>query len=328
MRVLILLVILSCTVRILAHEVRPGYLEITEKNDGNIHVLWKVPVLGNRVLSIMPEFSDLWLEGVKSRSSETSSAIIWRWIINPENSQLKEQTISIRGLDLTMTDVMVKVNFADGTGLIKILKPESPSFSLSDGSTGIAVLDYLSLGIEHILLGIDHLLFILGLMLLSKTTRQLLKTITAFTIGHSISLALASLGVLFVPEKPLAVVIALSILFLAVELIREKRGDTTLTIRKPWIVAFGFGIIHGIGFAGGLMKLGLPETAIPVALLFFNIGVEIGQVLFILLAMAMAASYRKMEFKVRRWGDYVPAYIIGSFAAFWFIGRCLVLLNI
>ena len=327
MRALILLVILLCAARVFAHEVRPGYLDITEKKDGNIHILWKVPVLGNRVLSIMPQFSDKWLDGAQARTSETSSAIIWRWIIKPESSLLKEQTIAISGLDLTMTDVIVKVNFADGTGLIKILKPGLPSFSLSDGSTGIAVLDYLSLGIEHILLGIDHLLFILGLMLLSKTTRQLLKTITAFTIGHSISLALASLGILFVPEKPLAVVIALSILFLAVELIRDKRGEITLTTRKPWIVAFGFGIIHGIGFAGGLMKLGLPGSAIPIALLFFNIGVEIGQVLFILLAIVLVASYRKMEYRVPKWGDFIPAYVIGSFAAFWFIGRCLVLLN-
>ncbi len=327
MRALTLFIFLSCSAVILAHEVRPGYLEITEKKDGNIHVLWKVPVLGDRVLSIMPRFSGKWLEEAPPRVTETSSAIIWRWVVKPDSTLLKDQTISILGLDLTMTDVMVKVNYADGSGLIRILKPEAPSFSLRDGSTGIAILDYMQLGIKHILLGIDHLLFVLGLMLLSKTTRQLLRTITAFTIGHSISLALASLGVLFVPEKPLAVVIALSILFLAVELIRDRRGESTLTTRKPWIAAFGFGIIHGLGFAGGLVKLGLPQSSIPIALLFFNVGVEIGQVAFIFLVLTLSSSYRKMYFVLPKWAAYLPAYLIGSFSAFWLIDRCMVMLN-
>jgi hypothetical protein len=309
------------------HEVKPGYLEINEKPNGNIEVLWKVPSLGVRVLSILPIFSDGWLDKETPIVTKTRDAVIYRWNISPDSSSLTDQTITIAGLDMTMTDVIVKVNYSDGTQQIQILKPEQPSFSLQTSSTGIAVLDYMRLGIEHIMLGIDHLLFVFGLLLLSKTMKKLLQTITAFTIGHSISLALATLGFVNVPEKPLAVIIAMSILFLGIELIKDLKGENSLTIRKPWLVSFGFGIIHGLGFAGGLVKLGLPESVIPLALLFFNIGVEIGQVAFILLVLAMTASYKKMEFVLPHWGEVVPAYAIGSFAAFWFIGRLIIMVQ-
>jgi hypothetical protein len=175
------------------------------------------------------------------------------------------------------------------------------------------------------MLGIDHLLFVLGLLLLSRTKWLLIKTITSFTVGHSISLALATLGFIYVPEKPLSAVIALSIVFLGWELVRAQKGRSSLTIRNPWLVSFFFGIIHGIGFAGGLINLGIPESAIPLALLFFNIGVELGQLGFILVVLAFAASVRKLEFKTPQWSAPMPAYIIGSFAAYWFIGRIVIM---
>jgi hypothetical protein len=323
--IIILLILYSGI--LLAHEVKPGYLEINEHSDGVIEVLWKVPLVGKKALSIFPVFSDGWLDGSPPIITKTQNAIIYRWNIKPDSSSLKDQTITIAGLEMTMTDVMVKVHYANGTKQIQILKPEHPSFALKTSSTGIAALDYMRLGIEHIMLGIDHLLFVFGLLLLSKTMKRLLQTITAFTIGHSISLALATLGFVNVPEKPLAVIIAMSILFLGIELLKDLKGENTLTIRKPWLVSFGFGIIHGLGFAGGLVKLGLPESVIPLALLFFNIGVEIGQVAFILIVLAMIASYKKMEFVLPNWGKVIPAYAIGSFAAFWFIGRIIIMIQ-
>ena len=275
----------------------------------------------------MPVFSSGWLNEAKPLITKTQNAVIYVWNFKPSGFSLKDQTIAIAGLEMTMTDVMVKVKYINGIQQIQILKPEQPSISLQTSSTGIAALDYMRLGIEHIMLGIDHLLFVFGLLLLSKTMKRLLQTITAFTIGHSISLALATLGFVSVPEKPLAVVIAMSILFLGIELLKDLKGENTLTIRKPWLVSFGFGIIHGLGFAGGLVKLGLPESVIPLALLFFNIGVEIGQVAFILIVLAMIASYKKMEFVLPKWGKVVPAYAIGSFAAFWFIGRIIIMIQ-
>jgi hypothetical protein len=185
----------------------------------------------------------------------------------------------------------------------------------------VAVRAYLRLGIEHILLGVDHLLFVFGLLLLSKGFKLLLKTITSFTVGHSISLALATLGVVHVPAPPLNAAIALSIVFLAAELVRAYRGQRTVTTRRPWLVSFAFGLIHGLGFASALVSLGLPESAIPLALLFFNIGVEIGQVLFIVVVLALLASWRKMEMRLPAWGRQLPAYAMGSIASLWFVGR-------
>ena len=159
------------------------------------------------------------------------------------------------------------------------------------------------------------------MLLLSKGFRLLLKTITSFTVGHSISLALATLGLVNVPAPPLNAAIALSIVFLAAELVRAGRGETSVTIRRPWLVSFAFGLIHGLGFASALVSLGLPQSAVPLALLFFNIGVEIGQVLFILIALALLASWRRMELRLPAWGEPLPAYAMGSIAAVWFVGR-------
>jgi hypothetical protein len=189
------------------------------------------------------------------------------------------------------------------------------------GSAAAAARRYLGLGIEHILLGIDHLLFVFGLLLLVRGPWMLVKTVTAFTLAHSITLALATLGFVHVPARPVDAAIALSIVFLAAEILHARQGRPGLTSRKPWVVAFVFGLLHGVGFAGALTQLGLPPGEIPLALLFFNVGVEIGQLMFVAVVLVLGWALRQLQVRWPRWAEPLPAYAIGTIAAFWLIGR-------
>jgi hydrogenase/urease accessory protein HupE len=180
---------------------------------------------------------------------------------------------------------------------------------------------YLRLGVEHILLGYDHLLFVLGLMLITANLKMLVKAVTAFTAAHSITLAAAALGFVRVPPKPVEAAIALSIAFVALEIIRAREGKAGLAAKVPWIVAFVFGLLHGFGFAGALSEIGMPEKYISVALLFFNLGVEAGQLLFVAAVIAMAALVRIAKVSLPRWAPLVPPYVIGSIAVCWMIQR-------
>ncbi|MFG1480983.1 HupE/UreJ family protein [Xanthobacter sp. V4C-4] len=180
---------------------------------------------------------------------------------------------------------------------------------------------YVNLGIDHILRGIDHLLFVLGLIWLVKGGWRLVKTITAFTVGHSLSLAAATFGWVGVPERPLNAAIALSIVFLGVEIVKLQRGEPGLTARYPWSVAFAFGLLHGLGFATALTALGIPQATLPIALLFFNVGVEIGQLAFVMLVLALLWAHRQAQAMLPRWGAAVPAYAIGGLASYWFLLR-------
>jgi hydrogenase/urease accessory protein HupE len=238
------------------------------------------------------------------------------------------QDVWIENLDATPLDVLVRIEFLDGRSFTKILRPEKPRISIPsrEGSAKIAW-TYLQLGVEHILLGVDHLLFVLGLLLIVANRRMLLKTITSFTIAHSITLAIATLGYASAPVLPLNAAIALSILFLGPEVVRVRRGETSFTIRHPWVVAFAFGLLHGFGFASGLATMGLPSSEIPVALLLFNVGVEIGQIFFVLLVIMLERSFRVLEVQWARWVPAVPGYVVGSLGAFWFIQRTVVLLG-
>jgi hypothetical protein len=182
---------------------------------------------------------------------------------------------------------------------------------------------YVNYGIDHILLGADHLLFVLGLIWIVGGGWRLVKTITAFTVGHSASLAAAAFGLIGVAERPLNACIALSIVFVGVEIVKQQRGEVGLTARYPWAVAFTFGLVHGIGFASALAGLGLERRLLPAALLFFNIGVEIGQLAFVLLVLALIWAHRRLDAVLPRWGNALPAYAIGSVSMFWFLGRIL-----
>ena len=219
-----------------------------------------------------------------------------------------------------MTDTLVRIDFADGTAWTQRLTPARPAAEIPHKDSPFAVAGtYLALGVEHILAGIDHLLFVLGLLILAgKQWRRLLATVTAFTVAHSITLALATLGVVSVPPAPVEAVIALSIAFVAVEILRAREGKPGIAARSPWIVAFAFGLLHGFGFAGALSEVGLPPGQIPLALFFFNLGVEAGQLLFIAAAIGLAVLARRIR---SHWLELVPPYVIGTVAMFWVFQR-------
>ena len=233
------------------------------------------------------------------------------------------QSIFIEGLDSSNTDVLLRWNWLDGSSSTVRLKPSAPSYVFPEksGATNVAG-TYFWLGVEHILLGIDHVLFVFALLLIVNNTRRLIATITAFTLAHSITLAVATLGLVHVPQKPVEAVIALSILFLAMEYVHGKRGRPGAAARWPWLVAFIFGLLHGFGFAGALAEVGLPQQAIPVALVFFNLGVELGQLLFVATVLLLGwALHRLKQPKLMYWAETVTIYTIGILSSFWLFER-------
>jgi hydrogenase/urease accessory protein HupE len=235
---------------------------------------------------------------------------------------LRGRSLRVEGLTATMTDVLVRVEFADGGSWAGRLTPQLPEVVIPvQPGGGTVARTYFALGVEHILLGIDHLLFVLALLLVTRGRKPLLLTITAFTVAHSITLALATLGLVSVPPAPVEAVIALSIVFVAGEILRARRGVEGLAARAPWIVAFAFGLLHGLGFAGALAQIGLPQGRIPIALLFFNVGVEAGQLVFVAGILGLAALGRRLPMTVPRWAELVPPYAIGIVAMFWVFQR-------
>jgi hydrogenase/urease accessory protein HupE len=193
--------------------------------------------------------------------------------------------------------------------------------------TGVAVPAYITLGIEHILTGFDHLSFVLGLMLLVTRLVSLVRTVTAFTVAHSITLALSALHIMKIRAATIEALVAFSIIFVAVEVVHFYRGRQGLTVRYPWLIAFSFGLLHGSAFANALAEIGLPSNAIPMSLFLFNVGVEIGQLMFVALVVTLAWSLTKLPFELPRWTRWVPPYAIGSFAAYWFIDRLAIALT-
>jgi len=309
-----------------AHEVRPAYLEITETVPGQLSVLWRTPVLAGMRLPVALKIPNE-LRNLKEPSvQELSDSLVERRWIDAGASGLAGKRIEFAGLQLTITDVLVRVQTLDGMHSTMLVHPSQPWVELAGPQRWWEVaLSYLRLGVEHSWGGIDHLLFILGLMILVKGTRRLIATVTAFTIAHSITLAGATLGFVRVPQQPIEAAIALSIVFVANEIVRARQGSQGWAERWPWIVAFAFGLLHGFGFAGALSAVGLPQTAIPIALLFFNIGVEIGQLLFIAMVLFIMAFGR---FLIRRsatappaWAWRLAPYSIGGVAAFWIVQR-------
>ena len=314
-----------------AHEVRPAYLEIRQTGPEFYDVLWKVPALGEDArLAIYIELPEGTHDVAAPRSTFSGGAFFERRSIRRDGG-LNGHSIAIGGLSATATDVLVRVERLDGAAQTERLSPTKTSFIIqATPSRWEVAATYLRLGIEHILLGYDHLLFVLALLILVRTWRRVALTVTAFTVAHSITLAAATLGFVNVPEPPVEAAIALSIVLVAVEIVNARRGIPSLTTRWPWLVAFCFGLLHGFGFAGALAEVGLPHHAIPVALLFFNLGVEIGQLAFVAVVLTLAwmlkaaASLRFKPDVVQRSidrFDVTTAYAIGVLAAYWLIER-------
>ncbi|MCC2651517.1 MAG: hypothetical protein K0R41_660 [Geminicoccaceae bacterium] len=304
-----------------AHEVRPAYLGLKEEAPGSFEVLFKTPMVGDLRLSLGVSFSGRVQAVTPVTFRATGDALVQTWRIQASEG-LAGRDVRILGLENTVSDALLRVEFADGRSWDQRLTPAAPAATVPAATSGSGVAaTYFSLGVEHILLGYDHLLFVLGLILVTATLRQLAGAITAFTAAHSITLAAATLGLVRVPPKPVEAVIALSIAFLAVEIVRARSGKAGMAAQAPWVVAFAFGLLHGFGFAGALSEIGIPAGHIPIALFFFNVGVEAGQFLFVAAVMALAATARLVPLRLPPWATLVPPYLIGSLAMAWFVQR-------
>lgn len=307
------------------HALQPGYLELRMVEADLYSVLWKKPAIRGKPMAIGAVLPGNCSQARPPQSVWDGTAYLARWTTRCAGG-LEAGEVRINGLEHTSTDVLVRFDFADGTAESRRLTPGEPSFTVPVIPSRLEVVRvYLLLGFTHILEGLDHLAFVLALMILVEGVRRLVVTVTAFTLAHSVTLVAATLGLIEVPARPVEAAIALSIVFVASEIVHRRAGRPGLAEKYPWVVAFIFGLLHGLGFAGALAQVGLPHSAIPIALLFFNVGVEIGQLFFIAGVVAMIAFGRSM---VRRIGmpriDWLPAlppYLIGCLAAFWTIQR-------
>jgi hydrogenase/urease accessory protein HupE len=312
-------------------EVRPGYLELRQTASDTYNLLFKIPALGDDLrLAIYVKLPEGTRDVTPPQARFNGGAYIERRTIRRIGG-LTGQAIAIEGLSGTSTDVLVRIESLGGATQTERLSPTKAAFVVqtTPDSWEVAA-TYLRFGIEHILFGFDHLLFVLALVILVRDWRRVALTVTAFTLAHSITLAAATLGLVDVPGPPVEAAIALSIVLVAVEIVHARRGMPSLTARWPWLVAFCFGLLHGFGFAGALAEVGLPHHAIPVALLFFNLGVEVGQLVFVAAVLTAGALFRRaialrlQPALVQRAADRLDvtaAYAIGAVAAFWLIER-------
>ena len=320
-RFLILIVLAGFLQSAQAHESRPAYLEINETTSGRYDVLWRTPVNAGMRLPILLKLPDNARNITEPTIRELPDSLVERRIVKIDGS-LVGKRIEFVGLEASITDVLARVHFFDGSESTTLVHPSKAWMEVT-GSRGFLSVagSYTLLGIEHIGFGIDHLLFVLALLIITNGTMRLIKTVTAFTVAHSITLALATLGFVHVPSKPVEATIALSIVFVAFEIIRRREGQNGITSRAPWIVAFTFGLLHGFGFAGALSEVGLPQNHIPAALFFFNVGVEIGQIAFITVVLGFIALARRIPLRAPRCAELIPPYAIGSTAMFWVVQR-------
>jgi len=325
---LILLLLTGAPAAVCAHESQPGMLELRQVDKDRYEVTWRAPIYFGQPHPARLELPEHWKTIVEPTVRLLSDSQVFRRVITVGSQGMEGSIIRFPGLENTVTDVFVRLNRLDGTTMSAVARPSKPYAQLRGERTWyITAGEYIGLGFHHILLGVDHLLFVLGLLLIVKGRLMLVKTISAFTVAHSITLAIATLGYASAPLPPLNAAIALSILFLGPEIVRSWRGETSLTIRYPWVVAFLFGLLHGFGFASGLSTAGMPKAELPLALLFFNVGVELGQLVFVFTALALVRSFKVLEVRWPRWAELLPGYTVGSLGAYWTIQRTIILLG-
>lgn len=329
--ILLALLAMIGAARASAHEVRPAYLEIeqtsAQSSDESYRITWKQPTLGDVAVHLVPHLSNGWLEQTPVDQYASDGFLIRTWQIEPGDRSsagslgLAGATLTIEGLEDTITDAFVRVRLQDGRKFEALVRPQAPSVTIAFGDAQhLGVAGFLMVGIEHILAGPDHLLFVLGLLLIVRNRLMLLKTVTAFTLAHSLTLAYATLAQVSLPTAIIEALIALSILFLAPEVLRARAGGTSFTIRYPWAVAFMFGLLHGLGFAGGLSAAGLERGQQVLLLVLFNTGVEIGQLGFIAAILVLQRALRLADIRWHR-AVVMPGYLIGVLGAFWAFQR-------
>lgn len=304
-----------------AHELRPAYLDIQETAANEFAIVWKVPARGDLRLGLYVRMPDVCKPKGEPIGSVEAGAFFERWSMVCAGG-IKGHEIAIDGLRSTLTDALARVEYRDASTQVARLTPEAPQFIATGVQSTLEVAQtYFLLGIEHILAGLDHLLFVLALSLLIRDHWMLVKTITAFTAAHSITLAGAALGYFNLPQPPVEATIALSIAFVASELVRAQPGERRLSENYPWVIAFAFGLLHGFGFAGALKEIGLPQTDVPLALLTFNLGVEAGQLMFVAAVLLAYKGLRALYDVPAVAGRRIAAYGIGSIATFWLVSR-------
>jgi hydrogenase/urease accessory protein HupE len=319
--VLFLLFALLCAPAALAHEVRPAFLEIEELAPGEYDILWKTPAIGSMRLDLDVAFPEGCRTVTEPNTALVGGSVLARWRERCDGG-LTGRSIGIDNLDSTLTDALVRFAPLEGPPKTLRLTPDAPQGVIpARQSTWAVASSYLALGFEHILEGVDHLLFVFALMILVGDLKRLLGAVTTFTIAHSLTLAGTTFGWVRLPSSPVEATIALSIVFVAAEIVRARNGQRGLTQQHPWLASFSFGLLHGFGFAGALREIGLPDEDAPLALLFFNLGVEAGQLVFIFAILIVLAAARRIVSSPPSWAWRPPVYAVGSVAAFWFVDR-------
>jgi hydrogenase/urease accessory protein HupE len=309
-----------------AHESQPGLLELNQLGENRYEVVWRAPIYYGQPHPARVALPQDWQTLGEPTVRQLPDSALHRRIVEVPDGGINGAVILFPGLEGTITDVFVRVSRLDGSEVSQVVRPVAPRAELrGERHWTVSSGEYLVLGFNHILMGVDHLLFVLGLLIIVQGRMMLIKTITAFTVAHSVTLALATLGYASLPGPPLNAAIALSILFLGPEIVRVWRGQTSFTIRHPWVVAFAFGLLHGFGFASGLSTVGMPKAEIPLALLAFNVGVELGQLAFVFLMLLMVRAFLVLEFQWPRWPELLPGYLVGSLGAFWTIQRTVMM---
>lgn len=317
----LLLLVAALAGRAAAHELRPAFLDMKEISTDRFAIVWKVPAAGPRWLSLALKLPEACVDTKSPEASPEDNYLIERRQVDCPGG-LRGRELGVDGLRASLTDVLVRIEFRDGASEVTRLTPERPELAIA-GAMGRweTAHTYFALGVEHILTGIDHLMFVLALMLLIRDRWMLVKTVTAFTAAHSITLSGAALGLFGLPQRPVEAVIALSIAFVASELVKLRPGEPRLSQSHPWVVAFVFGLLHGFGFAGALEEIGLPHADVPLALLTFNAGVEAGQLLFVAAVLLVHATLTRLIAVPHAPARLACAYAIGTTAAVWLIDR-------
>ncbi len=304
-----------------AHPLAPVLLEL-EEHPGQFEVRWKTPLLGPRGVTRRPVLPTTCVRTSEPKVHDDGAIAIVRWTVDCGKKGLIGQTIAVEGLAETRTDAVIRITLADGRVVRHVLRAGAPSFLVpARSSAGDVIASYVAIGVRHILSGPDHLLFVFGLLLLVVGPRPLIGTITGFTVGHCVTLSLAALGVVHVPTRAIEVLIAFSVFTLAIELSRGPTARPTIMRRFPWAMAFVFGLLHGLGFAGALAEVGLPPGEVPLALFSFNLGIEIGQLVFVFAVLLSIRGLRLVWSRLPVWKERIPVYAMGCLSAFWCVQR-------
>ncbi len=306
-----------------AHEVRPAMLHLTQLSDQDYAVLWKVPARGDAVLKLILQFPETCTPSTPKKIVRDTASVVQRWKIWC-TEEIAGQRLAVQGLETTAVEMIGQIDWLGRSPQSVRLTGGANAFELSTRATWADVAtSYGPFGFTHIWEGWDHLLFLTALMLLVRSVRQILWAVTSFTIAHSITLALAVLQIVHVPSGLVETMIALSIVFVAAEAMRSGTGVKTLAIERPWLVSFAFGLLHGLGFAGALTEAGLPPDAIGPALVFFNLGVEAGQIVFVLALLALLQLFSRLVPSRDAMARSAILYVAGIAGAFWTFERAL-----